>query len=1205
MVSLLDVELLNESARIALDDGIFNTKGFLKTIASQVDFTEKMVTAFGDSFDVAKAELLRQEWLAGDFDSLPGIEIRAAAEINGANGAFSADTNTIYLSREYIEQNGSDVSALANVLLEELGHSVDSQINVSDAPGDEGAIFSALARGVQLDEGTLQALKGEDDIATVTINGQTIQIEQANGLDLTQIIDGLKSLDGFLSNLQQTVIGSELFKGNLPLLGEQIKSDSVTKFIGDLKADIAIAKHGLEEINKNNPAELTANKIQEVLSKQLGKYGQIELSNPTDQEVRFKFKLNDTIFNPSIASNLGLQDLGFNLDLNAKANLDFKLNIDLGINKNGFFIDTNTDQIGLELNTSKLLDAKGKLGVLQLDVKDTGTQLGKFNVDLSDPNGDGKLTLNELPSLNFNTLGTPALKLHLDTSFNGSSQFPRVSSEFNLNWPIGGKPTGGFNNVTFSSGSFFSETVGSVLKKVEEVTKPLGKISSTLTKKIDFLHQLGLEGVLDKNGGGSNYDQPDGKITLVDLAALFPKEGSTPDLGFIYAFDNLSKLVDSVSKISNKEITLGSFLLNENFGLASHSGAGSVPSEITKTSGFEFPIFNFDNPNAAFNLLLGKDVDFFTYTLPKLSLDFEFSQLYPIIGPLGVRFTGGIGATINPLTFGFDTQGFKSGSNLEEILTKSLYVRDNAGREVELNGKIEGSGEVNVAVASAGVGGGIQAAVGFDLNRGNNGSKVYVNTFKHLSDVFSMSGEITAGLYAYFKVGYDWFSYTKRWDSPKVTLLTFSEDDSNQGDNPKLATTTDHTLELYIGPDASKRGLDNKVDGDELFTLSNSKVTTSLLNVFFIDLITICRGLSNSKETTSLLNTYGKYQVNVSAFGITETHLADKVKANGGEGNDVIKLSELKSDNNGNVIGLENSIDLPAELDGGKGDDLLIGGSGNDYLRGSSGWDRLYGGNGSDTLSGGTDDDWLIGGAGADILNGEEGFDVASYETATTGVLINLTTGEATGDATGDVFQSIEQLAGSSYGDTLIGSPQNDVIYGLGGNDYINGEDGQDILLGGAGNDTLMSGAGDNLVYGDAGDDSLIGGAGNDTIEGGTDNDTINAAEGNDSIDGGAGSDIINGEDGDDSINSGAGYDTIDGGSGIDKLVVDYSSATSGIYWNFYDSYGRSSGYVNGYGVGQVTFYNIEQFQITGGAYDDRLYGAALDDTLNGGAGND
>jgi hypothetical protein len=50
MVSLLNVELLNESARIALDDGIFNTKGFLKAIASQADFTEKMAIAASEDF---------------------------------------------------------------------------------------------------------------------------------------------------------------------------------------------------------------------------------------------------------------------------------------------------------------------------------------------------------------------------------------------------------------------------------------------------------------------------------------------------------------------------------------------------------------------------------------------------------------------------------------------------------------------------------------------------------------------------------------------------------------------------------------------------------------------------------------------------------------------------------------------------------------------------------------------------------------------------------------------------------------------------------------------------------------------------------------------------------------------------------------------------------------------------------------------------
>jgi hypothetical protein len=46
--------------------------------------------------------------------------------------------------------------AIAAVLLEEIGHFVDSKINFSDAPGDEGAIFSALVRGVELDKAEFQ-----------------------------------------------------------------------------------------------------------------------------------------------------------------------------------------------------------------------------------------------------------------------------------------------------------------------------------------------------------------------------------------------------------------------------------------------------------------------------------------------------------------------------------------------------------------------------------------------------------------------------------------------------------------------------------------------------------------------------------------------------------------------------------------------------------------------------------------------------------------------------------------------------------------------------------------------------------------------------------------------------------------------------------------------------------------------------------------
>jgi hypothetical protein len=77
-------------------------------------------------------------------------------------------------------------------------------------------------------------------------------------------------------------------------------------------------------------------------------------------------------------------------------------------------------------------------------------------------------------------------------------------------------------------------------------------------------------------------------------------------------------------------------------------------------------------------------------------------------------------------------------------------------------------------------------------------------------------------------------------------------------------------------------------------------------------------------------------------------------------------------------------------------------------------------------------DDLLIGGADADVLDGGSGDDTASYETATTGILLNLATLEATGDAQGDVFVSIEQYEGSEYDDTLIGDATDNVLGGLG-----------------------------------------------------------------------------------------------------------------------------------------------------------------------------
>ncbi len=67
-VSLVSTEILNESAETALDDATLVTQSFLKAIASSEDFVTKVAIAFGDSFDAATVEGLRQEWLVGDFD---------------------------------------------------------------------------------------------------------------------------------------------------------------------------------------------------------------------------------------------------------------------------------------------------------------------------------------------------------------------------------------------------------------------------------------------------------------------------------------------------------------------------------------------------------------------------------------------------------------------------------------------------------------------------------------------------------------------------------------------------------------------------------------------------------------------------------------------------------------------------------------------------------------------------------------------------------------------------------------------------------------------------------------------------------------------------------------------------------------------------------------------------------------------------------
>jgi hypothetical protein len=159
----------------------------LRDFAQSPDFAAKMALAFGQGVNVSP---LQAAWAAGDFSMLPRIEVRTAKRINGANGAYAAALDTIFISEEFLNQNAGNVDAIASVILEEIGHAVDGRLNESDSLGDEGAIFSALVRGETLNPQQLGLLNAEDDTATVTLDGQVVEIEK-NDNDNSLSFDGV------------------------------------------------------------------------------------------------------------------------------------------------------------------------------------------------------------------------------------------------------------------------------------------------------------------------------------------------------------------------------------------------------------------------------------------------------------------------------------------------------------------------------------------------------------------------------------------------------------------------------------------------------------------------------------------------------------------------------------------------------------------------------------------------------------------------------------------------------------------------------------------------------------------------------------------------------------------------------------------------------------------------------------------------------
>ncbi|MCU7242851.1 MAG: calcium-binding protein, partial [Microcystis aeruginosa WS75] len=171
----------------AVDDILFN-------FAQSDDFYANLATAFGTSYDVVKATELRNQWQSRNFSQLPPIEVLSGEVLGTAKGAYAVSTNKIYLSESFLNVAASE--SLVKVILEEIGHYVDAQINPVDSAGDEGEYFAELVQGNSLDVATLDALRAENDSGIITINGKIIQVEQQNLMATAGSVNQSLSFDG-------------------------------------------------------------------------------------------------------------------------------------------------------------------------------------------------------------------------------------------------------------------------------------------------------------------------------------------------------------------------------------------------------------------------------------------------------------------------------------------------------------------------------------------------------------------------------------------------------------------------------------------------------------------------------------------------------------------------------------------------------------------------------------------------------------------------------------------------------------------------------------------------------------------------------------------------------------------------------------------------------------------------------------------------
>ncbi|BAY64503.1 hypothetical protein NIES22_46010 [Calothrix brevissima NIES-22] len=1165
-----------------------NAYGYLSKFRDDAGYTQKLKTAFGNKFNRKVANHLFDGFAEGNFSAFPTVEIVNRNDINGANGAFSITTGKIYLAAEFISQNANNRQAITNVLLEEIGHSIDAKINKKDAAGDEGDIFSRLVQDKSISQQELVVLRAEDDTATVKLDGQVIQIEQAVK-STSQFITLPKPTTTSTTTTTITDYGSDV-EDIIQLQSYRTTSPGlIQKVWGYSGADIFNVNFELPGDGKVG-IDFNAGNLK-ALAKMLVEpdWGVREKRLAMDMSMASTSTAIDVAASvaSSLASSIPFAGGGISAGIEA-AGIAAKLTVELGniggnyaldmeeynnslAGINNFFADQNNSDWG----TVNVLDARTVVEIRDFEPgvdiitlpnlptnwtwqTNSGTfgDTGKNYVSVSFKNG--RNDSGEILRIGFND--------YLSSLITGSQEqlILDLLTLSNSGWAIG-------DTIKQQKNEQYSIFNGTIANDVVSI------LATNTTPIVTLFGGLGddvLIGRIDQNdelygGDGNDYIAPGtGSDTINGGAGYDRVDYSNLTTGVNVISSKFTSIEGVVGTIYNDTIDLSSLIITNSdnlvAGLVSIKGndgadslKGSDYSDLldggvgidTLIGGKGNDIYIVDNANDTITENANEGTD-----TVKSTVTFSLGSN---IENLSLKGTAAINGTGN------------GGNNLINGNSGNNTLSDDGGNDT-LNG-YDGDDSLNGGADNDSLSGGIgndtlDGATGNDTLIGddNNSALILdgVNDYVSVANSSSLNISQAITIEAWVKladsaqnqkiigktpinplnsgylVGVDKGKlYPEFWDS-QGNLKTFvmGAIPSNQWTHIAVTWQTGGSMIGYINgievgriaASSNPLGTNNSnlIMGGAPWNPNDFKVNGA------IDEVRIWNVARSATEISGNLN---------KTLGGKETGLVSYWNIDQVTGNTITDLTGKGHIGTVNEQGT-NVITETAPIIGGN--DSLNGGAGNDSLNGGAGNDSLNGGTGIDTLIGGRGDDIYIVDTTTDTIteNANEGTD-----TIQSSVIFTLAT-----------QPNIENLSLTGTATTGTGNAGNNIITGNAVNNSLNGGDGNDSLYGNDGNDTLDGKGGNDNVYGGQGDDQVYGEWGDDWIEGNEGNDQLHGWYGKDTLIGGSGNDVLLGQYNDDSLNAGDGNDSLDGGEGKDTLTggvgidrFDYRSLTDSLLNNF------------------------------------------------------